>query len=137
MKFFREAEPGIFVATGRLQTEQDGCDWTAEYTELLAADRPLAVIVNIDDQPEVAAGKPMVLWIKAHKVELARLVRVTVYIVADVAERTELARNLPGRAKASPYPMAVAADETEAMSIARASLCHDTSEREPIPVQRT
>ena len=47
MKFFHEAEPGIFIATGCLQTEQDGCDWTVEYSELLAANRPLAVIVNV------------------------------------------------------------------------------------------
>ena len=80
MKFFHEAEPGIFIATGCLQTEQDGCDWTVEYSELLAANRPLAVIVNVNDQPEVAAGKPMVLWMKAHKAELGRLIRVTVYI---------------------------------------------------------
>ncbi|WP_244486241.1 hypothetical protein [Bradyrhizobium viridifuturi] len=95
MKFFREAEPGIFITTGRLQTEQDGCDWTAEYSELLAADRPLAVIVNVNDQPEVAAGKPMVLWMKARKAELGRLIRVTVYIADDDAERAELERTLP------------------------------------------
>ncbi|WP_298380244.1 hypothetical protein [uncultured Bradyrhizobium sp.] len=122
MKFFREAEPGIFIATGRLQTEQDGCDWTAEYTELLAANRPLAVIVNVNDQPEVAAGKPMVLWMKARKAELGRLVRVTVYIADDDEERAELERTLPGRAKALPYPAAIAASEADALFLARASL---------------
>ncbi|QOZ38417.1 hypothetical protein [Bradyrhizobium sp. CCBAU 53421] len=122
MKFFREAEPGIFIATGRLQTEQDGCDWTAEYTALLAADRPLAVIVNVNDQPDVAAGKPMVLWMKARKAELGRLIRVTVYVVDDEAERAELERSLPGRAKALPYPAAIAASEADALFLARASL---------------
>ena len=122
MKFFREAEPGIFVATGRLRTERDGCEWAAEYTQILAEGRPLAVIVNVDDQPDVAAGKPMVLWMKACKAELGRLIRVTVYIADDAEERAELERNLPGRAKALPYPVAIAASEADALAIARASL---------------
>ncbi len=122
MRFFREAEPDIHVATGALASEQDGQDWTVEYDRLLAIGRPFAVIANVNDRPQPPAGKPMVLWMKARRTELARLVRLTVYVAEDAAERADLTRNLPGRAKSSPYPMAVAASEHEAMSKARASL---------------
>jgi hypothetical protein len=122
MKFFREIEPDIQIAVGRLETEQDGRDWTAEYDQLLARGRPLAVIAHVEDRPLPPAGKPMVLWMKARKAELGRLVRVTLYIVEDAAERAEMEQNLPGRAKASPYPMAIAASEAEALAKARAAL---------------
>lgn len=122
MKFFRQAEPGIFIAIGMLETEQDGIDWTREYEQLLAQDRPFAVIVDVQDQPLPPAGKPMVLWLKARKADLGRLVKVTLYIIEDAAERARMQRTLPGRAKASPYPMALAASEAEAIELARASL---------------
>ena len=122
MKFFRQAEPGIFVAIGTLATEQDGIDWTGEYEQLLAQDRPFAVIVYVNEPPLPPAGKPMVLWLKARKADLGRLVKVTLYIVEDAAERAQMQRTLPGRAKASPYPMALAASEAEAIGLARASL---------------
>lgn len=122
MKHFREIEPGIYVATGALASEEDGENWVAEYDRLLALDRPFAVIANVNDRPQAAAGKPMVLWLKKRKAELARLVRVTVYVAEDAAARSELERALPARSKASPYPMAVAATEADAVARARASL---------------
>ena len=123
MKFFRQAEPGIFHAIGALETEQDGIDWTTEYDTLLAQGRPFAVIVDVADRPPLPpAGKPMVLWLKARKAELGRLVKLTLYVVENAAERAEMQRSLPGRAKASPYPMALAASKAEAIAMARASL---------------
>lgn len=122
MKFFREAEPDIFVATGQLITEQDGQDWVAEYDRLLARDRPLVVIAHAQDRPQPPAGKPMILWMKARKADLRRLVKQTIYVVVDAVERAEMERALPGRAKASPYPMAVAESEAEAIVAARRSL---------------
>lgn len=122
MKFFREAEPNIFVATGRLATEDDGRTWTIEYDALLAPGRPIAIIANARDRPQPPAGKPMALWMKARRNELARLVKLVVYVVEDAAARTALERNLPDRAKTSPYPMAVSADEAAAIGKARASL---------------
>lgn len=122
MKFFREIEPDIHMASGRLETEQDGRDWTGEYDQLLARGRPVAVIAHSDDRPLQPAGKPMVLWMKARKTELGQLVRVMLYIVEDEAERQEMQKSLPGRAKAVPYPMALAADEGEAVEKARATL---------------
>ncbi|WP_449257111.1 hypothetical protein [Bosea sp. (in: a-proteobacteria)] len=122
MKFFHEAEPGILVSKGVLTTEQDGRDWVAEYDALLQRERPFAVIVQAGDRPLPPAGKPMILWMKARKAELGRWVRVTIFIIADAAERAGMAASLPGRAKASPYPMALAADEPGAIAQARASL---------------
>jgi len=122
MKFFREAEPDIFVATGQLITEQDGQDWVAEYDRLLARDRPMVVIAHAEDRPQPPAGKPMILWMKAHKADLGRLVKQTIYVVVDATERAEMERALPGRSKASPYPMALAASEAEAIAAARRNL---------------
>ncbi|ETR79023.1 hypothetical protein X566_07695 [Afipia sp. P52-10] len=122
MQFFHEIEPDIYIATGKLETEQDGQRWTTEYDALLARGRPLIVIVNAQDQPLPAAGRPMVLWLKARRAELARLVRVTFYVAEDEAERADMERLLPGRSKASPYPMAIAASEAEALQKARARL---------------
>jgi hypothetical protein len=122
MKFFREARPSVYIATGKLATELDCRIWTSEYDELLSRERPIAIIVNAADRPPPATGKPMVLWMKARKPQLAQFVRITVYIVVDEAERAHLERNLPFRAKASPFPMAAAANETEAIAKAMASL---------------
>ncbi|MDH7796151.1 MULTISPECIES: hypothetical protein [unclassified Beijerinckia] len=121
MKFFRETEPSIFIATGQLVSEQDGKDWVAEYDQLLARDLPLVVIAHVEDQPQPGAGKPMILWIKARKADLSRLVKRTIYVVEDDTQRAEMQRLLPGRAKASPYPMALAASEAEAIRLARES----------------
>ncbi len=129
MRFFREIEPGIFRADGALQTERDGEDWTREYDALLDLGRPFAVIANVVDRPQPPAGKPLVLWMKARKEKLAALVKLSVYIAEDAAERSALEDGLPKRAKASPYPMAVAAGEADAISEARASL----SQRHPGP----
>lgn len=122
MRFFRQAEPDIFIAVGMLETEQDGIDWTVEYDSLLAQDRPFAVIVHVSEPPLPPAGKPMVLWLKARKAELGRLVKTTLYVIEDAADRAQMQRTLPGRAEVSPYPMALAASETEAIEMARASL---------------
>lgn len=116
MQFFIEVEADIFMATGRLVTEQDGETWVGEYDRLLARDRPLVVIVPVGDRPEPAAGKPMVLWMKKRKADLGRLVKRTIYVVPDQAERAEMERAMPGRAKASPYPMSVAASDAEAIA---------------------
>lgn len=122
LKFFKEAEPDIFIATGQLVSEQDGKEWVAEYDQLLARDRPLVVIAHAEDRPQPPAGKPMILWMKARKADLGRLVKCTIYVVKDETERAEMERLLPGRAKASPYPMAVAASEAGAILMARESL---------------
>ncbi|WP_448951181.1 hypothetical protein [Labrys neptuniae] len=122
MRFFREAAPNIFVGIGRLETEQDGRDWVEDYERCLAAGAPIAIIARVDDRPLPAAGKPMVLWLKARRAELGRLVKLTIYVAPDEAERAELVRSLPGRAKSAPYAMAVAASEAEAIAMARACL---------------
>jgi hypothetical protein len=122
MKFFREIEPGIFRADRALQTERDGEDWTREYDALLDLGQPFAVIANVVGRPRPPAGKPLVLWMKARKEKLAALVKLSVYIAGDAVERSALEDGLPKRAKASPYPMAVAASEADAISKARASL---------------
>lgn len=87
MRFFREAQPDIFIATGSLQTESDGADWTKEYDALLARGRPFFVIANVRDRPQPPAGKPMVLWMKARKAKLAELVKLTIYIAEDDGAR--------------------------------------------------
>lgn len=127
MKFFSEIEADIFMATGRLVTEQDGQAWVAEYDQLLARDRPLVMIVPVGERPQPPAGKPMALWMKAHKADLRRLVKRTIYVVEDKVERAEMERMMPGRAKASPYPMTVAASDAEAIAMAAADLDETTS----------
>ncbi|MGN6303185.1 MAG: hypothetical protein ACTHNH_00100 [Mesorhizobium sp.] len=122
MRYFREIEPDIYTAAGALQTEADGHGWVGEYDTLLARGQPFAVIVDARDRPQPPAGKPMVLWMKARKAELGRLVRLTAYVVEDAAERADLERALPARSKSSPYPMAVAANPAEALTKARSSL---------------
>jgi hypothetical protein len=120
--FLREVEPGIFISTGTLRTEEDGHEWTREYDGLLARGTPFAVIANIKDRPHPAAGKPMVLWMKAHKKELALLVKLSIYVAESRAERLKLEENLPKRSKESLYPMVVAASQSEAIAKARMSL---------------
>jgi len=122
MRYFREIEPDIYAAAGALRTKADGRDWIGEYDTLLARGQPFAVIVDARDRPQPPAGKPMVLWMKARKAELGRLVRLTAYVVEDGAERAELERALPARSKSSPYPMAVAASPADALTKARSSL---------------
>jgi hypothetical protein len=122
VKFFRETQPGIFVSSGALRTEQDGEEWTRDYDVLLARGRPFAVIANVNDRPDPSAGKPMVLWMKVRRKELAALVKLTVYVVEDAAARANLEVDLPRRSKSSPYPMAVAATEAEAIAKAQANL---------------
>ncbi len=122
MKFFRELEPDIHLGVGALETEQDGRDWVAEYDALLARGRAMVVIVREGDRPQPGAGKPMVLWMKARKAELGRLVAATVFIFEDEAERQAMELALPGRAKASPYPMVLAISEADALEKARQRL---------------
>ena len=123
MSYFREIEPGIhLMADLPLATEADGNAWVAEYDALLSANRPVAVIANVRNRPAPPAGKPMVLWTKARRAELARLVRLSVYVAEDPAEYAALEQALPARMKSSPYPMAVAADEAQAIAKARARL---------------
>jgi hypothetical protein len=62
----------------------------------------------------------VVLWVKARKAELGRVVRATIHIVEDAVERAELERSLPSRSKNSPYPMVVASSTAEAREKARA-----------------
>jgi hypothetical protein len=64
----------------------------------------------------------MILWMKARKAELGRLVAATVYVMEDREEREAMERALPGRSKASPYPMMLAVSEEEALQKARAVL---------------
>lgn len=122
MKFFRELEPDIHLGAGALETEQDGRDWIAEYDTLLSRERAMVVIVREGDRPQPGAGKPMVLWMKARRAELARLVAATVFIFEDEAERQAMELALPGRSKASPYPMVLATSEEDALEKARQRL---------------
>ncbi|MGS1095421.1 hypothetical protein ACVCNR_12660 [Aquamicrobium terrae] len=128
MKFFRELEPDVYLGVGKLETEQDGHDWTGEYDALLARGRLMAIIVTDGDRPLPPAGKPMILWMKTRKAELARLVAGTVHVIEDEEERGSMERALPGRAKASPYPVAIAATEAEALEKARVILDHAVAE---------
>lgn len=121
MRFFREAAPNVFVGTGSLETEHDGLAWTQDYDSCLAAGRPIAIIANVHDRPLPPAGKPMVLWMKARRAELARLVRLTVYVAEDEAEHADLVRTLSATSRKSPYPLAAAGSEAEA--IAKAVAC--------------
>jgi hypothetical protein len=120
--FFREIEPGIFISTGALRTEQDGGNWTREYDGLLARRTPFAVVADVKDRPHPQAGKPMVLWMKAHRKELALRVKLTIFVAEDMAARLDLEEHLPKRSRESPYPIAVAASEAEAIAKARESL---------------
>jgi hypothetical protein len=123
MDYFHEIEPGIHLMADRqLAAEEDGQAWAGEFDMLLARGRPVAVIANVRNRPAPPAGKPMILWTKARKEELSRLVRLSVYIAEDRAEHDALEHALPVRMKSSPYPMAVAHDEAEAVAKARASL---------------
>jgi hypothetical protein len=122
MKYFRELEPDIHLGVGALRTEEDGREWVAEYDRLLERGRLMVVIVRDGDRPLPPAGKPMILWMKARKAELGRLVAATVYVMEDREEREAMERALPGRSKASPYPMMLAVSEEEALQKARAVL---------------
>jgi hypothetical protein len=65
--FFREVEPGIFVSTGVLGTEEDGPPWTQDYHGLLARGVSFTAIANVKDRPHQDVGKHMIMWMKAHK----------------------------------------------------------------------
>lgn len=122
MKFFREIEPGIFMSTGSLRTEEDGRGWTQDYGALLAHGTPFVVVANVKDRPQPPAGKPIILWMKAHHDELALLVNLTIFVAEIGVEHFDLEQNLSKRAEGFPYPVAVAAGEPEAVAEARIAL---------------
>lgn len=120
MRFFEEIEPAIIRAAGKLALAIDGEDWAAEFGAFLSRGSPFVVILDAGDRPEPPAGKPMAIWMKAHRSELGRLVRMAIYIVRDPAERLAMAQGLSARARTSPYPMSIAVDERAALDAARA-----------------
>lgn len=71
--FFAEVTPGLYRSTGRVPASAaDGEQWVRDYDRLLAADAPIALLLDSAQRPSAEAGRPLALWLKARRERLAR-----------------------------------------------------------------
>lgn len=101
--------------------------WIAEMDALLAHGEPFVLVfLNTVQNPAHEDQKGMMLWIKAHKRELARLCRVMISIEPDRLQR--LAKRAQGLALviALGFRFVVVADETRALELAARALVGET-----------
>jgi hypothetical protein len=101
--------------------------WVTEMEALLAQGQPFVLIfLNTVQNPAHDDQKGLMLWIKAHKRELARLCRVMISIEPDRVMR--LAKRAQGLAivVALGFRFAVVADEARANELAARALAGET-----------
>lgn len=121
--FFIPLGAGVYRSGTRvMQTEADGQAWTRAYDDLLEKNDALVVILDASQRPGVEAGKPLALWLKARRTELANKVKLALYVVADAAERAAMEERSARSAKAFPYPTAFVSSFEEAEQIALQAL---------------